>query len=71
MYFDRFDICAAYYWFASDYHSGQNSQFYKFFARLNKLRYRPSLMETSIDECSENAQEIYNKLIVKHGVINS
>ena len=68
MYFDRFDICAAYYWFANDFHSGQNSVFYKWFARLNKLRYRPALLEMSIDSCSENAQEIYNNLIIKHGV---
>ena len=34
MYFDRFDICEAYYCYASDYHEGQFSKIYEIFGRL-------------------------------------
>lgn len=45
MYWNRFDICRAYYWFAANYHTGQWSEEYTIFGRLDKLRYKPSPLD--------------------------
>ncbi len=39
---NRFDICEAYYLFASTWHEGQYSPTYAIFAHLDRLRFRPS-----------------------------
>lgn len=64
MYFNRFDICDAYYIFAANYHGGQFSKEYRYFGRLENCRYRPapSLSEETL---SENAKEIYDNLVSK------
>jgi len=58
MYFDRFDICEAYFLALSHCHGGQWSREY---ARLCKLgqyfRPAPSL---SVDTLSDNARVIYD-----------
>ena len=61
MYFNRFDICDAYYLFFSDYHEGQGSDKY---ARLSRMLeyFKPSPM-LSYDNMSENAQVIYDDLV--------
>lgn len=63
MYFDRFDICEAYYLALSHCHEGQWSEKY---ARLcNLLSYfRPSPF-LKVETLSENAKEIYENLIAK------
>ena len=61
-YFDRFDICEAFYCYASDWHAGQWSEDYKIFGRLHNLQFRPSPMISS-DNLSENAQVIYEHLV--------
>jgi hypothetical protein len=61
MYWDRFDIAAAYYLYYCDYHSGQWSPEYARLCRI--LRYfRPSPMVECLDRLSDNAQEIYHRL---------
>lgn len=40
MYFDRSDICAAFWHFAAEYHGGQNSGEYAVFGRLHRMRFR-------------------------------
>jgi hypothetical protein len=62
--FDRFDICEAYYVFASIYHKGQWSKEYTIFSRLEKIKFKPriSLREETL---SDNAKDIYNSLIAK------
>lgn len=65
MYFDRFDICEAYFLALSHCHNGQWSKEY---ARLCKLMsyFKPSPM-LSVETLNENAREIYenacNKLL--------
>ena len=60
MYFDRFDICEAYYLFFSDYHEGQGSEKYCRLSRmLDYFKPSPSL---SYDTMTENAQVIYDNL---------
>jgi hypothetical protein len=41
---NRFDICEAWYLFASDWHEGQGSDGYAAFGRLDRLGFRPSPM---------------------------
>jgi len=65
MYFDRFDIVAAYYFYFINYHTGQWSEEYK---RLSKiLRYfKPCPAWHDISDVSENAMEIYNSIVSRH-----
>ena len=62
MYFDRFDICEAYYLFASHYHLGQRSKEYEIFGRLQNIQFKPSPI-LSEESLTENGQEIYQGLI--------
>ena len=39
---NRYDICEAWYLFASDWHEGQFSDTYAIFGRLDRLGFRPS-----------------------------
>jgi hypothetical protein len=59
MYFDRFDICEAWYLALSHCHGGQWSREY---ARLCAMRryFRPSPM-LSVETLSDNAREIYDR----------
>lgn len=60
MYFDRFDICEAYFLALSHCHGGKWSREY---ARLCKLMsyFKPSPM-LSVDSLSDNAREIYDSV---------
>jgi hypothetical protein len=62
MFFDRFDICEAYYMFACEWHKGQASAEYAIFGRLERMRFRPSPL-LSKDSLSENARFILAQLI--------
>jgi hypothetical protein len=66
VYFDRFDICEAWYMFACLYHEGQWSDTYRIFGRLHAIQFRerPSI---SVDTLSENAREIFDNLVANHG----
>jgi len=57
MYFDRFDICEAYYLALSECHGGQWSPEYARLCRLRKS-FKPSPL-LSVDTLSDNAREIY------------
>jgi hypothetical protein len=59
MYFDRFDICEAYYLALSDCHGGQWSPEYARLCRLRKS-FKPSPL-LSVDTLSDNAREIYTR----------
>ena len=63
MYWDRWDIVEAHYWFAVHYHGGQWSDLYVRQCRI--LRYfNPGM---SNGPSSENACLIYNELERKYG----
>lgn len=62
MYFNKFDICEAYYLFAAHYHGGQFSKEYRIFGRLNKIKFEPS-PSLSVRTLSENGLSIYNNLV--------
>jgi hypothetical protein len=59
---DRFDVCEAYYLFASEWHNGQWSTEYRIFGRLSKMGFRPSPL-LSKDSLSENGRYILAQLI--------
>jgi hypothetical protein len=59
MYFDRFDICEAYYLALSDCHGGQWSPEYARLCRLRKS-FKPSPL-LSLNTLSDNAREIYDR----------
>ena len=61
MYFDRFDIIEAHYWFCADNHGGQWSDLYARLCRIAEY-YTPSPMHKGFDSLSENAKEIYQQL---------
>lgn len=67
MYFDRFDICEAYYLFAMLYHGGQFSKEYEIFGRLEKIKFCPSPLFRDENSLSENGREIFDALVKKHG----
>jgi len=63
MYFDRFDVCEAYYLAFSHCHSGQFSKEYR---RLCKMQhYFNPRTNLSVDSLSENAKTIYDNLCEK------
>lgn len=64
-YFDRFDICEAYYLYATLYHSGQFSRAYRVFGRLEKIQFRTNGFNDEYD-LSENAREIFNRLVERN-----
>ena len=64
MYFDRWDIVEAHYWFAVHYHGGQFSDLYAKLCRISRY-FKPSILSNG--PSSENACEIYNNLERKHG----
>ena len=66
MYFDRFDICEAWYLFASEYHEGQWSKLYRVFGRLDKIKFKPSPM-LRYESLSDNGKEIYDNLVANRG----
>ena len=60
-----FDIAAAIYWFANDYHGGQSSNLY---SALSTSDYRPGPMHKSIkDDENETATQMYQELVNEFG----
>ena len=65
MYFDRFDVCEAWYLFASEYHGGAATPLYGVLSRLALIDFNPSPI-LSLDSLTENARAIYDELVSKH-----
>ncbi len=61
MTFDRFDICAAHNLYAHDYGDYERK------ARLDSMRYKAAASEEFLDGLSENAREIYLRLVEATG----
>ena len=59
---NRFDVCEAWYLFASAWHEGQFSDTYAIFGRLDRLGFRPSPM-LSTHSLSPNGRLILATLI--------
>jgi hypothetical protein len=67
MYFDRFDIVEAYFWWLSEHYDGQWSLEYK---RLCKIMgyFHPSSRATG--PSTENSKDIYDSICAKKGCIH-
>jgi hypothetical protein len=63
MYFDRFDICEAYWLYSNDYHEGMFSAIYKITGRLINMKFKISPCFNGYEDLSENGKEIYNSLV--------
>ena len=61
MYFDRFDIAEAHYWYCVHFHSGMGSPEYRRLCRIQRMGFRPGMMANGPG--SENAQAIYDQLV--------
>jgi hypothetical protein len=59
VYFDRFDICEAWYLALSDAHGGQSSPEYERLSRLTRPGHFSPGPSLSVDSLSENGREIY------------
>jgi hypothetical protein len=60
MYFDRFDICEAWYLWLSHNHGGQWSEEYERLCRLTEF-FSPSPL-LNLDRLSENGRAIYDAI---------
>ena len=76
MYFDRFDICEAYYLYVVDWNiRGVTNRWYNtsrryrqaqsINAQLFRMKFRPRLLLWRDTDLTENGLEIYNALIEK------
>lgn len=63
MYFDRFDICEAYYCYATDWHRGQFSPEYAIFGRLQRMGYSPGFGGVTYEQLTDNGKAIYDSLV--------
>lgn len=67
---DRFDVCEAYYWFGTLWHSGQGSKPYAYLGRLSRIKFKPS-PAVEFGRLSHGAALVYDRLCREHGVIES
>ena len=66
MYFDRFDICEAYWVFAYGCHVGGDTSD-RIFHRLHRMEFKPRpSLGTNAFPLNENAQAIYDSLVDNH-----
>ena len=64
MYFDRWDICEAYYCYAVEYMNGQNSAEMRMLSKLHGMGYKPST--TGYHRLSSNGRDIYDSLVRRY-----
>lgn len=77
-YFDRFDICEAYYLIEMDYHIGgilweRESNARRHMStifQLTRMGFRPSPI-LSIDSLTKNGRAIYDDLIEQYNLVNA
>jgi hypothetical protein len=64
MYFDRFDICEAYYCYATLYHGGQSSPEYALHSVFERLQFNCRDSATHNPEAlTENGRAIFDRLV--------
>jgi hypothetical protein len=64
MYYCRWDIVEAHYWWCADHHGGQWSDGYAKLCRIGRY-FNPGAM--SCEPETDNARAIYNALCLKEG----
>jgi hypothetical protein len=66
-YFNRLDVCEAWYMFAMLYHEGQGSDDYRTFGRLHNIGFKPGMGLNRPENLSENGRAIFDNLIESRG----
>ena len=66
MHFDRFDVCEAAFCFACLYHTGQFSDTYRIFGRLNAIGFR-GCSQGDPDRLLENARAWFDRMVEDAG----
>lgn len=68
-YFNRFDICEAWWVYANSHHGGQGSKEYRILGVLQSIGFSPGMgvQNRGYSELQENAQAIYRKLALSRG----
>jgi hypothetical protein len=65
MYFDRFDICAAWNLYLQHHWAGQGCPLYARWCHL-RTYFKPALGEECVEGLNENARAIYDALCDAH-----
>lgn len=60
-YFDRFDVCEAFYLLGTRFHSGQWSRGYAILSKLARMRFQPRQNLRHVSDLTENGEAIYRK----------
>jgi hypothetical protein len=68
MYFDRNDICEAYYLYAVENSDGQGSLEYAVLSKLDDMGFEPRRGLRNPEDLTENGEEIYNDLVSRGGM---
>ena len=68
-YFDRFDICEAYYVFAMLWHGGGGTKEYAMLGRLSNMGFKPRPSLNDRSSLEENGQEIYDGILARYGYV--
>ena len=71
MYFDRFNICEAYYAFAVDYEIGGDAYTTSkrgIFQRLRRMHFKVSPLFKGYESLDDNGKDIYRQLEERYGV---
>ena len=63
MYWDRFDICEAYYLYHMLYHQGQWSKEYALSGVFSRLCFSPRMSLAGPEDLEDNARAIYDSLV--------
>jgi hypothetical protein len=67
MYFNRYDICEAYYLYATFYHGGMGSKEYALFSTFDRIGWSPSLLLENEEHLTDNGREIFDHLVATEG----
>lgn len=65
MYWDRFDICEAYFLALCEWHGGLQSRTYRRLCRLTKPGHFSPRTNLSVETLTENGREIYEGLVAR------
>ena len=63
MYWDRFDICEAYYCYAMQWHKGQWSKEYALHSVFDRIQFKISPAFRNETSLTENGRAIYDSLV--------
>ncbi len=66
MYWNRFDICEAYYLYAMLYHEGQSSDGYAILGRLDAMGFTARIRLRTEKDLENNARVIFDNLVDRH-----